>query len=114
MTPVGQPERATQNRVVDLFGAELGYRYLGDWSDGEDNSNVEDDILTAWLRRRGHTDTQIARALDQLGRAARNPNRSLYDNNKAVYRPAGSCSARGTVQAGASGTELRVAREDLW
>jgi hypothetical protein len=29
----GQPERATQNRVIALFRKELGYRYLGDWTD---------------------------------------------------------------------------------
>jgi hypothetical protein len=29
----GQPERATQNRVIALFREELGYRYLGDWTD---------------------------------------------------------------------------------
>lgn len=85
MTPVGQPERATQNRVIDLFSGELGYRCLGDWSEREDNSNVEDDILAVWLGHRGHTETQVARTLDLLHREARNPNRSLYDNNKAVY-----------------------------
>jgi hypothetical protein len=29
---VGQPERATQSRVIALFRDELGYRYLGDWT----------------------------------------------------------------------------------
>jgi hypothetical protein len=28
MTLIGQPERATQNRVLTLFRNELGYRYL--------------------------------------------------------------------------------------
>ena len=47
MTPVGDPERVTQNRVIDLFSGELGYRYLDDWSEREGNSNIEDDILAA-------------------------------------------------------------------
>jgi type I restriction enzyme R subunit len=39
---VGQPERATQNRVVGLFRDELGYRYLGDWTDRRGNSNIDE------------------------------------------------------------------------
>ena len=33
MSPVGQRERSTQNRIVNLFRDTLGYRYLGDWVD---------------------------------------------------------------------------------
>jgi type I restriction enzyme R subunit len=33
MSPIGQPERATQNRVIALFRDELGYRTLGGWID---------------------------------------------------------------------------------
>ena len=39
MTAIGQPERATQNRVIALFRDELGYQYLGDWTDREGNSH---------------------------------------------------------------------------
>ena len=39
MNPIGQPERATQNRVIALFRDELGYRFLGDWTD-RTNSNI--------------------------------------------------------------------------
>jgi type I restriction enzyme R subunit len=45
MSGIGQPERATQNRVVALFRDELDYRYLGDWSDRAGNSNIDDGLL---------------------------------------------------------------------
>jgi len=51
MTPVGQPERATQNRVIALFRDELAYRYLDDWTDRDANSNIEEGLLSAWLPR---------------------------------------------------------------
>lgn len=82
---IGQPERATQNRVIALFRDELGYRYLGNWIDRQNNSNIEDGLLTAHLIKRGYSTAQISRALDRLLTESRNPNRSLYDNNKAVY-----------------------------
>lgn len=81
----GQPERATQNRIVDLFHDELSYRNLGNWSHRRNNSNIEVGLLTAWLDKRGYSAAQIGRALDRLQAEASNANRSLYDNNKAVY-----------------------------
>ncbi|MBN1935455.1 MAG: HsdR family type I site-specific deoxyribonuclease, partial [Anaerolineae bacterium] len=81
---IGQPERATQDRVVALFCHELGYRYLGDRRD-EDNSNVEEKYLLAWLERRGYTPAQIGAALFRLRGEADNHSRGLYGNNQAVY-----------------------------
>src|SRR2546425_986892 len=85
MSTVGQPERATQNRVIALFRDELGYRYLGDWSDREGNSNIEDGILSEWLTKRGYSKAQIGVALHKLHTEASNHTRSLYGNNQAVY-----------------------------
>ena len=85
MSAIGQPERATQNRVIDLFRDDLGYRYLGDWTDRDGNSNIEEGLLTDYLRKCGYTFAQIGVALYKLRTEADNPNRSLYDNNKAVY-----------------------------
>jgi type I restriction enzyme R subunit len=82
---IGQAERATQKRVVALFRDELGYRYLGDWTDRPNNSNIEETLLTAYLSKSGYSLVQISRALDRLRIEASNPNRNLYDNNKAVY-----------------------------
>jgi type I restriction enzyme R subunit len=85
MSAVGQLERATQNRVIALFRDELGYRYLGDWTDRDGNSNIEEEPLSAWLTKRGHTPAQISVALHRLRTEADNHNRTLYGNNQAVY-----------------------------
>lgn len=45
MTTVGQIEKKTQQRVVTLFREQLGYDYLGDWTDRENNRTVEPDLL---------------------------------------------------------------------
>jgi type I restriction enzyme R subunit len=55
MSTVGQPERATQNRVIALFRDELRYRYLGDWTDRDGNSNIEEGLLSTWLAKHGYT-----------------------------------------------------------
>lgn len=46
MATVGQIERITQNRMVELFKDQLGYRYLGNWEDRENNSNIEKNNFT--------------------------------------------------------------------
>ena len=85
MSIVGAPERATQNRVIALFSTELGYTYMGDWADRTTNSNIEEPLLRTRLTSAGYSADQINRAIYLLRTEADNPNRSLYDNNKAVY-----------------------------
>lgn len=85
MTNFGQPERATQQRVIALFRDELGYRYLGDWRDRAGNSNIDEPLLTEWLAQAGYTHEQISRAIYLLRTEANNHSRSLYHNNQAVY-----------------------------
>jgi type I restriction enzyme R subunit len=84
--PIGQPERATQDRVLALLRDELGYRYLGHWKERAGNSHIEDELLGAHLGRRGYSPVQIAKAIYALHAAADHPGRSLYDNNQAVYQ----------------------------
>ena len=55
MSNIGKKERETQNRVIALFRSELDYRYLGNWEEREDNSNIEEEILTAWLTDKKNT-----------------------------------------------------------
>ena len=45
MNTVGQIERKTQDRVVTLFQDQLGYDYLGNWSDRPSNRNIEETLL---------------------------------------------------------------------
>lgn len=84
MPAIGQSERITQNRIIALFKDELGYRFLGDWTDRE-NSNIDETLLTDWLRRNGYAAAQISVALHKLRTEANNHSRSLYANNQAVY-----------------------------
>jgi len=86
MNKVGQIERITQNRVVKLFQDELGYTYLGNWEEQENNSNIEVDLLTAFLTRKEYSKTQIDKAIYELQTTAGNFNDSLYTTNKNVYQ----------------------------
>ena len=85
MTNIGKSERVTQNRIIALFRDELGYRYLGDWTDREGNSNIEEGLLTDHLTRSGYSSAQISRAIHILRTEADNHSRTLYGNNQAVY-----------------------------
>ncbi|HBP86146.1 MAG TPA: restriction endonuclease subunit R [Nitrospiraceae bacterium] len=85
MTDIGQPERATQNRVIALFRDELHYRYLDDWTDREGNSNIEEGLLTDYLTKSGYTRAQISKANYDLRTEADNHSRGLYGNNQKVY-----------------------------
>ncbi len=86
MDDIGKTERATQNRVVKLFREQLGYRYLGNWEDKPDNSNIEVPQLMRYLTANGYDHSQISKALDKLQSAANNHAQNLYHNNKDVYQ----------------------------
>jgi type I restriction enzyme, R subunit len=85
MNAIGKAERVTQNRVIALFRDELGYCFLGDWSDRSGNSNIEEELLKEYLTKYSYSPEQISRAIYLLNSEAKNPTRSLYENNKAVY-----------------------------
>ena len=87
MSTVGQKERATQDRVVRFFRDQLKYDYLGNWEYREGNRNVEANLLSGWLKKRGVPDALIARTLRKLDMAAAlGEGKKLYDANKEVYR----------------------------
>ena len=83
---IGQIERKTQNRIVTLFRDRLKYEYLGNWEDREENSNIEEDLLRAYLTStRKYSDKMIDKAIAELKKTARNQQNILYDLNKEVY-----------------------------
>lgn len=86
MSPVGELEKKTQERVIGLFQGHLGYRTLGNWRDREDNRNIEPAILTQSLEGRGYSSGIANKALHELERAARlGGSHTLYDINSEVY-----------------------------
>jgi type I restriction enzyme, R subunit len=87
MSNVGQLERKTQRRVVKMFGDTLGYDYLGDWHDREENSNVDLQLLESNLETRDYGVTHISKAARELkSDASLGGSRDLYEANQDVYR----------------------------
>ena len=85
---IGQPERATQNRVIELLRNQLGYEFLGNWHGHTDTRNVVETLLRGHLLKAGYPETQVTHAISRLRAATDRTIASkgaLYDNNKAVY-----------------------------
>jgi len=86
ITKVGQLERKTQNRIVALFRDRLNYEYFGTLEERENNSNIEEEYLRAFLVGiKKYSDQLIDRAISEFRRIAGKQNVSLYDLNKEVY-----------------------------
>ena len=81
---IDKPERATQNRVVELFTRQLGYRYVGDWSGREGRHCIDEGLLTAFLARSGYSSAHISATLHRLRTEALRHGRTLYAANQAV------------------------------
>ena len=67
MSTVSQIEKRIRQRVVTLFREQLGYDYLGDWTDRACNRNIEQDDLRTFLRDRQGYDEALF-----LARSSRN------------------------------------------
>ncbi len=86
MSTVGEREIRTQQRVIAFFRDALGYAYLGNWQDRADNRNVDKARLIGWLKRQGHSDKIIDKALYELDKAAAlGGSKTLYAANREVY-----------------------------
>ena len=87
MRTVGGKEKQTQERVIAFFEDALGYTYLGNWQNLQDNSNIDKSQLTDWLRSRGHDDNIISKTLRELeSAAALRGSKTPYSANREVYR----------------------------
>jgi len=85
MNTVGQIERETQNRLIELFQNQLGYEYLGNFIDRPNNPNLETEMLSAWLSKQGIQERLISGAVREADRSAGDVSKNLYDRNRAFY-----------------------------
>lgn len=87
MNDVGQIERITQNRIIELFKSQLQYTYLGNWEEIPSNSNVEEIYLKRYLiEKAGYAPELVKRAIYLLKNETTRTDRNLYKNNKEVYK----------------------------
>ena len=82
---IGQPERRTQDRVVELLHLGLGYEQLGNWQYRAGNNHIEEGLLGKYLTRRGYSAALQTAALRKLRQVADDASDALCDRNKAVY-----------------------------
>lgn len=85
MSEIGESERYSQNRIVELFKEQLQYAYLGNWKEREGNSNIEEAELRKFLKGK-YSNELINKAIVALKQEANiNTNDDLYTANKEVY-----------------------------
>ncbi len=82
MSGVGERERVTQNRIVELIRDKLKYSYIGNLHEQE-NTNIDEAKLKEYLLAQGYSDELVRRAINSLMDAAKKPD--LYYANKEVY-----------------------------
>jgi type I restriction enzyme R subunit len=92
MSVIGESERQTQRRVVRLLVDELGYDYLGDFTEGDHQNIIQGELEQFLFAYQGHGEREggdelLRRAVAELVKVAGNTSRSLYDRNEDVYAP---------------------------
>lgn len=73
MNNIGKSERATQNRIVDLFKNQLEYDYLDNWEDQPRRQPIEEDLLLKFLiTTQGYSEVVAKKALQELVKSSTN------------------------------------------
>ncbi len=85
MNNIGQIERLSQNRIVNLFREQLGYTYYGNWEEREKNSNIEESYLGNYLLQQGYSLTVFSKAIYEFKQVADSFSDDLYLKNKKIY-----------------------------
>ncbi|MEZ0181917.1 type I restriction endonuclease subunit R [Flavobacterium oncorhynchi] len=85
MSTIGQIERISQQRIIQLFKEQLGYSYHGNWEERENNSNIEEKYLASYLYKQGYNVAEFTKAIYELKQVADSFTDDLYTRNKKVY-----------------------------
>ena len=84
---IGKPERATQNRIIQLFKEDLGYQYLGNWEEETRIQPIEEDLLLNFLTQtQGYSDSIARKAISEFIKTSASLVNGLYETNKEVYK----------------------------
>ena len=84
MSKVGQIERDTQNRLVNLLQEKLGYEYLGNW-EKQYNSNLVESEYLAFQASQDISEDLAKKSFKELEKIASNGSVKLYQSNKEFY-----------------------------
>lgn len=79
------PERETQNRIINFFQKELGYKYLGNLGD-EENFNIRWGDWKKFLSDSGYSAPFVESLQNEFFKTFNDFSKSPYHTNKEVYR----------------------------
>lgn len=85
MNNIGEKEKQTQNRLLNLIAKKLGYTNLGNLSK-QHNTNIDTSQLKDHLEKQGYTSPVANQAIYELQKIANDQTKSLYERNKNVYQ----------------------------
>ena len=85
MPKSAHPERETQNRILNFFQKELGYKYLGNLSEDQ-NYNIRWGDWKKFLNESGYSDVFIDAIETKFAQIVADFSQSPYHTNKEVYR----------------------------